>query len=96
MDQEYNELLNFIDRNNIICPMPSEWGDMYNMLVDRLESDVKKPSLPLILAAWEAPVFDKMIRFQEHLNFALERKLVLQVCDYLYSLDMDQFYIREI
>ena len=64
--------MKLIDEKDIICPMPGEWGTLYKLLPSkRLKGGGWEPALPLILAAWDhTPLLPKMLRFQEHLDFA--------------------------
>ena len=96
MNNKYEEIIKLMDEKEIICPMPGEWGTLYKMLpAKRVNGAGWEPGLPLILAAWDhTPLLPKMLRFQEHLDFALENGVIDQVHEYIFSLTDDQF-LRE-
>lgn len=80
--------------------VPRDWNKLYKMLVNRrqLPSSGWEPALPLILAAWhETDAEQKQQRFREHLEWAHDQGQLLEVGQYLRSLDeLDWFHIDEL
>jgi hypothetical protein len=86
----------FRDRVNAegwICPNPMPWNALWEMLPGKKQvGAVWSPSLPLILAAWDAPALMKKVRFLEHLSWADEHGAADAVIDYLESLSPADWY----
>ena len=80
--------------------IPRDWNKLYKMLVNKrqLPSGGWEPALPLILAAWhETDAHQKQQRFREHLEWAHDQGQLLEVDQYLRSLDeLDWFHIDEL
>jgi TPR repeat protein len=80
--------------------VPRDWNKLYKMLVNRrqLPSGRWEPALPLILAAWhETDADQKQQRFREHLEWAHDQGQLLEVDQYLRSLDEhDWFHVDEL
>jgi hypothetical protein len=72
MTETLQGLLDFCKSNGRVCPMPQRWNELWEMLPNRTRVGAGwKPALPLILAAWhEAPFLTKMLRLQEHIEWA--------------------------
>ena len=80
--------------------VPRDWNKLYKMLVNRrqLSSGGWEPALPMILAAWhETDADQKQMRFREHLEWANDQGQLVEVGQYLRSLDeIDWFHIDEL
>ena len=94
------EILDFISRNNIICPLPQPWEQLVNWLLkferERLgDESLRKQGVglsnPLILAAWHVDDEKKTDRFSEHLKWAFEKTHTRAVYQYLLYLSADQY-----
>ncbi|MFA5097602.1 MAG: hypothetical protein WC490_03130 [Candidatus Margulisiibacteriota bacterium] len=87
-------LLNFVQSEGRVCPMPTYWNGLYQMLPDckQLPSGGWEPALPLILAAWgDTPALMKMLRLKEHIDYAAEKGVLDKVDSYLRGLKPDQW-----
>ena len=82
-----------VKKNERVCPMPMQWRDLYEILPNkRRRGSGWEPSLPLILAAWhEAPALSKMMRLQEHLEWADSHGCLDEVMAYVQGLSEDQW-----
>lgn len=80
--------------------VPRDWNKLYKMLVNRLQlpSGGWEPALPLILAAWhETDAEQKQQRFREHLEWAHDQGQLLEIGQYLRSLDeRDWFHVYDL
>ena len=73
--------------NNRVCPLPTKWNDMFNMLDDH-----EKLDLPLILNGWEmSSPLEKKLRFGEHIKSASTNNQLDEVGKYLRSLSEDDW-----
>ena len=81
-------------KNNRVCPMPSLWNQLYELLPNRKRKGFGwEPSLPLILAAWhEAPALSKALRLREHLEWAASNGAIDQVYNFMVSLSESDWY----
>lgn len=87
-------LLDYVKAEGRICPQPQEWNALWEMLPDshRVGSGWE-PALPLILGAWwHTSSLEKMIRLQEHIDFAASHGVLTQVDAYLRSLSPEQWH----
>ena len=77
-----------------VCPMPTKWKMLWEMLPDRKRvGSGWEPALPLILAAWWATTDEqKMERFQAHVLYAEEKGLLNKIVDFLNSLPEEDWY----
>ena len=101
--QTYNEILEFIEDNEIVCPMPTHWQDLHKLIARRVHGastrEVNIVSLldehgvesPLILNGWIASDFDKKERFLSHIQYAAENNIINHVKQFLLALSMDDF-----
>jgi hypothetical protein len=72
-----------------VAPLPTKWSRLYEMLPERARnrSGGWEPSLPLILGAWhQTSASEKMIRLQEHLEWAASHGALDVVGRYLRDL----------
>lgn len=72
MSTQLQSLIDYCSENERVCPMPSKWNDLWEMLPNRSRvGGGWEPALPLILAAWyDTPVMLKVLRLREHLEWA--------------------------
>lgn len=73
-DEKLDALLKYVKSDGRICPNPQEWSALWEMLPDKKSVGMGwEPPLPLILAAWwETPLLAKILRFDEHIRYAVE------------------------
>jgi hypothetical protein len=83
-----NELVRYCSENNRVCPMPSQWNTLWEMLPNRKRAgEGWEPALPLILAAWhDTPALLKMLRLKEHIDWAEHHGVLDEVDKFLRSL----------
>lgn len=93
-DLVYKNLVLFTQENRRICPMPAFWNEMYELLPNKRQFESGwKPSLPLILAAWSVSSdLEKTERFQEHLEWAFQHKVIDEVDSFLRGLSEDKWH----
>jgi len=94
MNDRLSSLLVYVKSEGRVCPMPTFWNDLWEMLPDRKQksSGGWEPPLPLILAAWwDVPALPKMLRLAEHINYAAEHGVLDKVDAYLRALKPDQW-----
>ena len=98
------EILDFISRNHIVCPLPQPWNQLVNWLLkferERLgDESLRKQDVglmnPLILAAWHVDDEKKMARFREHIKWAFERGQARVVYQHLLCLSADKYAFRQ-
>ena len=94
MDVRVKVLVDFCRQYDRVCPNPNEWSHLYNLLPEkRRKGSGWEPSLPLILAAWhDTPALMKMVRLEEHINWASSHGALDAVEDFLRSLKEDQWF----
>lgn len=79
-------------KNARICPMPTRWNQLYKILIRSKRDDEPRPKAPLILAAWYAPGVCKIMRLQEHIDWAEEHGCLEEVDSFLKALPEDDWY----
>jgi hypothetical protein len=91
--QTQEDILALARRNQRVCPLPQQWNRLYELLPDkRRVGNGWQPALPLILAAWDTtPAMMKMLRLQEHIEWATDHGALPQVARFLASLPEDQW-----
>ena len=72
MSETVESLVAYCRENRRVCPLPSAWNRLWEMLPGRFQDDDGwRPPLPLILAAWyHTPGLLKMFRLEEHIEWA--------------------------
>jgi hypothetical protein len=82
------DLVRYCRLNKRVCPMPHQWIALWEMLPNKTKVGTRsQPARPLILAAWhEAPALAKMLRLQEHIEWAAQHGVFDQVNKFLRSL----------
>ncbi len=72
--------------------MPNKWNEMFKML-EKWNDKKEKINIPLILAAWHhAPGLLKILRFNEHLDFAFKKGKIKTIDEYLNKLQDDDWF----
>lgn len=89
-------LLEYVRADGRICPQPDQWNELWEMLPNKERIGFGwHPPLPLILAAWDASAVEKMLRLQEHIEFAAAHGALESVDDYLRALPEDGWHRLE-
>lgn len=75
-------LIAYCRENGRVCPLPIPWNELWELLQSRRRVGLGwEPALPLILAAWaETPALAKMLRLQEHIEWA-DRHCAIAMAD---------------
>lgn len=92
-----NDVVAFTRRGGRVCPKPDKWRQLYDMLHVRHQKGMgREVPLPLILAAWEQPALNKMMRLREHIQWAADHNCLAEVCDFLTALqESDWHHLNE-
>ena len=88
-------LLEYAGLNGRFCPQPQAWDRLWKLLPERRQkpSGGWSPPLPLILAAWwDATGLDKMLRLQEHIEWADAHGAIDAVDSYLRGLSEEEWF----
>ncbi len=88
-----DDLVRYCRENGRVCPMPPPWNALWEMLPNRTRIGGRwEPAPPLILAAWhEASSLAKMMRLEEHIDWAVQYAVFDQVDEFLRSLPESQW-----
>lgn len=92
------QLIDYCCENERVCPMPSKWNDLWEMLPNRSRvGGGWKPALPFILAAWyDTPVMLKMLRLRGHLEWAEQHGSLNAVDKFLRNLpELDWHHLSD-
>ena len=98
LSRQAQELLDYCKQNGRFCPQPQQWSRLWEMLPDRKQksSGAWNPPLPLILAAWRATTgLEKMLRLNDHIQWADEHAAIDEVDAYLRRLTEAQWFHGE-
>ena len=89
-----DSLLAYCRENERVCPQPSLWNDLWNMLPERQRiGSGWEPSLPLILGAWNyASNLEKRMRLKEHIHWADEHGSLPEISAFLHSLTESEWH----
>lgn len=94
MKNKIKSLLKYAQSEGRVCPMPTFWNDMWNMLPDRRQKTNGgwDPSLPLILAAWhDTTAEEKRNRLKLHIEYAASKGVLDKIDAFLRELKQDQW-----
>lgn len=89
-----DKLLKYIGSGGRVCPMPTYWNELWQMLPSRRRTDRGswEPGLPLILAAWwGTSALMKILRLAEHIKYAEAHGILYEVDQYLRELTPEQW-----
>jgi|SRR5262249_7709937 len=91
--EKKDELLRYCSENGRVCPMPSQWKALWEMLPNRKPAGSGwEPALPLILAAWhDAPALLKILRLKEHIDWAEQHGVLNEADKFLRSLSESEW-----
>jgi hypothetical protein len=81
-------LVKYCCENGRVCPMPSKWKTLWEMLPNRKRAgDGWEPVLPPILGAWYGtPALLKSLVLREHIEWAEKHGVLNEVDTFLRSL----------
>lgn len=87
-------LIAYSRENGRVCPQPSLWNDLWNMLPERHQIGAGwEPPLPLILGAWHyASNLEKMARLAEHIQWADKHGKLAEASAFLRRLAESEWY----
>lgn len=94
MKEKLDYLIDYVQSDGRVCPMPTFWNDMWNMLPDRKQKENGgwNPSPPLILAAWyDTTAEDKRSRFRSHIEYAANKGVLDKIDTFLRNIAPDQW-----
>ena len=94
MIETVESLIAFCRQNNRVCPQPTRWQDLYELLPSKKRlGGGWEPALPLILAAWhDTPALHKMLRLAEHIEWADKHGCLDAVATYLRNLQEEDWH----
>ena len=94
MSEAVDRLIAYCRENNRICPLPTGWLQLWEMLPERRRAgDAWEPEFPLILSAWhEMPAMLKMVRLAEHIKWAEKHNALPKVEAFLRGLREDEWH----
>ena len=95
MSAKAEALVEYCQGHHRVCPQPTYWAALYEMLPDRKQnpSGGGTPPAPLILGAWwHAVGIEKMIRLRDHIQWADEHGSLDKVDAYLRGLTEKQWF----
>ncbi len=94
MSETAESLIAHSRENNRVCPEPGLWHKLWELLPERQQVGAGwRPSLPLILAAWEhASDQEKILRLAEHIQWADRHGNLPEVAAFLRNLDESQWH----
>ena len=86
-------LVDFVLDNGRVCPLPDRWNELWKMLPSRRRvGNGWEPPLPLILAAWwNTPALMKIVRLEEHIQYAEAHGVLVDIDRYLRRLPEDEW-----
>ena len=93
MNDQTNELLEYVKNNGRVCPKPDMWNELWMMLSGRKRKGFGwSPPVPLILAAWsETSDNQKRDRLALHIQYASDQGILGKVDSFLKGLSSDQW-----
>jgi hypothetical protein len=94
MKDELTALIEYVQPEGRVCPMPTFWNHMWNMLPDRRQkaNGGWEPSLPLILAAWwDTTAEQKRDRLKLHIEYAANKGMLDKIDKFLRELKPNQW-----
>ena len=94
MDEKLKVLLEYVKANGRVCPMPTHWDHLWEMLPDKTHVGRRwEPLPPLTLTVWwETPLLAKVTRLEAHIRYAAERGALTEVDSYLRGLKPEEWF----
>jgi hypothetical protein len=91
---QLQDLLKYASDHRYVCPLPSEWDRLHNMLPP---DGTHRAPLPLILGAWNLTEnLDKWLRFEEHLVWADTHGALAKADRFLRALTPEQWLMWDV
>ena len=82
-DTILKDYLEWIELNDVVCPFPMPWSDIFNVIIDLTKINnnhlIDLIGRPCIMNSWDNPEEIKLDRFINHLKFAHEKKILFWV-----------------
>lgn len=94
MTDKAKALIDYIQADGRVCPMPTFWNDLWEMLPEHKQkaNGGRNPSAPLILAAWwDTTAEEKRDRLRLHIDYAAEQNILDKIDSFLRGLTPDQW-----
>ena len=94
MSNTVESLVAYCREDNRVCPLPSPWNGLWEMLPNRKRVGAGwQPAPPLILAAWyDTPAMLKMLRLTEHIEWAAQHGALDSVARFLRELNEEDWF----
>ena len=94
MNENAKSLIGYSRENDRVCPQPMRWNELWEMLPERRRVGAGwEPSLPLILGAWHyASNLEKMMRLDEHIQWADKHGKIEKVSAFLHGLKESEWH----
>jgi hypothetical protein len=94
MDYDVEDLIAYCRENRRVCPQPVHWDQLWKLLPNRrhLGLGAWEPPAPMILAGWSAPALAKMLRLQEHIEWAEKHGALKAADEFLRNLPEGDWY----
>lgn len=94
MAEDLGSLIEYVQTNGRVCPLPSHWQRIWELLPDRRQVGAGyEPPPPLILGGWwYSSNLEKMLRLRAHIEWAALRGALDTVGTALRSLAEDEWH----
>jgi len=91
--ETFESLWEYCTSHSRVCPMPTKWNDLYQMLNDTKQVGAGyEPSIPLILGAWgNTSDEDKISRLQIHIKWASDHNQLDEIGEYIRTLSEEEW-----
>lgn len=96
MAEDLKSLVEYVQANGRVCPMPDCWHRIWEMLPDRRQvGSGYEPPPPLILGGWwHSSNREKALRLRAHIEWAAQRDTLDAVGAVLWVLAEDEWHHR--
>ena len=87
-------LLGYIKHQGRVCPVPTRWHELFEMLPDRVHTaTTREPPLPLILSGWHySSNLEKMVRLALHVRWADAHGALARIDSFLRGLPETEWH----
>ena len=94
MIDSVDSLIAYCRENGRVCPRPSKWNELWEMLPERSRRGAGwEPPVPLILGGWNySSNLEKMLRLNEHIEWAGSHGCLSAVAAFLMQLDEREWH----